>query len=465
MNLFIFLSQMGSNHHFRNFDNIDTWDENAHNWDLSHSHIAKIKHDNPNFGLFEWKFDYHWNIFNNFSLEVNLIDNLDGDKPCVVLWECRDEIGEIIRWEKNQDNPLIKNLLRKLQNKQTHLIFFNCDVGHLYNQGDEKDLDDPDWGYIKGFLKRFNISGEQISIIGPDKYVIKEDRDKVRNSGISIYNFHRQAAYQKVYNFTYYKNFNNVVKSTQPFLRQRKYLCLNNSTREHRADIFTFLHQSGFIDDGYLSYGSFYGDTGPNNQITAGVLSESQIEDVWHDFKDLDYKKSEIKETFKSIPRLVDKKINWTENFHGDIGTVINPSLHLSSYLNIVTETDFDMDWRDIQITHITEKTIKPIHMLQPFIMVGPYKTLEVLRDYGFKTFHPFIDESYDDCKDADKRMKMIKKEITRILSMDLAEMDKWYWKMFNILNHNFKHLKIHGKKQVTDLIDTLEIKWENLIK
>ena len=61
--------------------------------------------------------------------------------------------------------------------------------------------------------------------------------------------------------------------------------------------------------------------------------------------------------------------------------------------------------------------------------------------------------------------MKMIKKEITRILSMDLAEMDKWYWKMFNILNHNFKHLKIHGKKQVTDLIDTLEIKWENLIK
>ena len=43
MNLFIFLSQMGSNHHFRNFDNIDTWEENPHNWDLSLSHIAKIK--------------------------------------------------------------------------------------------------------------------------------------------------------------------------------------------------------------------------------------------------------------------------------------------------------------------------------------------------------------------------------------------------------------------------------------
>ena len=29
-------------------------------------------------------------------------------------------------------------------------------------------------------------------------------------------------------------------------------------------------------------------------------------------------------------------KVNWTENFDGDIGTVINPSLYLSSYFNIV---------------------------------------------------------------------------------------------------------------------------------
>ena len=85
------------------------------------------------------------------------------------------------------------------------------------------------------------------------------------------------------------------------------------------------------MEDGYLSYGSFYGNTGPNNAISAGVLSESQIEDVWQDFKDLKYEEEQIKETFKLIPRLVDKKLNWTGNFDGDIGTVINPSLYLNN--------------------------------------------------------------------------------------------------------------------------------------
>lgn len=460
MNLFIFLSQMGSNHHFRDFDDLSTWIKHHDQYEFKFSHIAL---NDP--GLFEWKFDYHHNNFNSFIDKINVLKNLDNDEPCVILWECRDEVGEIIRWETNQDNPLVQNLIRRLKNKQSNIIFFNCDVGHVYNKGNDKDLEDPDWEVIKLFLKKHDISGEQITIVGPDKYVIREDRKKLHNEGIEFCNFNRQAAYQKVYNFDFYRNFNKVVKSTKPFLRQKKYLCLNNSTREHRADIFTFLHQSGFIDDGYLSYGSFYGDTGPNNQISAGILSGSQIEDVWHDFKDLKYLKSQIKETFKLIPRLVDKKQNWTENFHGDIGTVINPSLYMNSYFNIVTETDFDMNWRDIQITHITEKTIKPIYMLHPFIIVGPYKTLEVLRDFGFKTFHPSIDESYDKEIDPEKRMKMIKKEITNLCTKSTEELDIWYWKMYDILEYNYKHLSVHSKKQITDLIKLLEKKWESLIK
>ena len=462
MNLFIFLSQMGTNHHFRNYKDISIWKDHHDQYEFKNSIIGPTKTDGS---LFEWKFDYHYNDFNRFINKINVLKTIDNDEPCVILWECRDEVGEIIRWETNQDDPLVKNLLRKLKNKQSHIVFFNCDVGYLRNKGNYKDLSDPDWGYLKSFLKRYNISGEQLSIIGPEKYVIKEDRDKLHNEDVSLYNFHRQAVYQRVYNFDFYRNFNKVVKSTRPFLRQKKYLCLNNSTREHRADIFTFLHQNNLMEDGYLSYGSFYGNTGPNNALSSGILSESQIEDVWHDFKDLKYLKSQIEETFKLIPRLVDKKRNWTENFDGDIGTVINSSLYLNSYFNIVTETDFDMDWKDIQITHITEKTIKPIHMLHPFIIVEPYKTLEVLRDYGFKTFSPFIDESYDECKDADKRMKLIKKEILRLTSMDMEELDRWYWSMFEILNHNFKHLPVHSKKQITDFINILETKWESLIK
>ena len=103
--------------------------------------------------------------------------------------------------------------------------------------------------------------------------------------------------------------------------------------------------------------------------------------------------------------------------------------------------------------------------MLHPFIIVGPYKTLEVLRDFGFKTFHPSIDESYDKEIDPEKRMKMIKKEITNLCTKSTEELDIWYWKMYDILEYNYKHLSVHSKKQITDLIKLLEKKWESLIK
>ena len=37
---------------------------------------------------------------------------------------------------------------------------------------------------------------------------------------------------------------------------------------------------------------------------------------------------------------------------------------------------------------------------------------IKKLKEWGFKTFHPFIDESYDDVLDKDKRQEMIFKQI-----------------------------------------------------
>ena len=138
MNLFIFLSQMGSNHHFRNYKDISIWKDYHDQYEFKNSIIGPSGTD---VGLFEWKFDYHYNDFNRFINKINILKTIDNDEPCVILWECRDEIGEIIRWETNQDYPLVKNLIRKLKNKQSHIVFFNCDVGYLRNKGNYKDLE------------------------------------------------------------------------------------------------------------------------------------------------------------------------------------------------------------------------------------------------------------------------------------------------------------------------------------
>ena len=43
-----------------------------------------------------------------------------------------------------------------------------------------------------------------------------------------------------------------------------------------------------------------------------------------------------------------------------------------------------------------------------PIIQFAPYKTLEVMKQYGFKTFDKWWDESYDDEPDDWKRLEMI---------------------------------------------------------
>jgi len=49
----------------------------------------------------------------------------------------------------------------------------------------------------------------------------------------------------------------------------------------------------------------------------------------------------------------------------------------------------------------LTEKTIRPISASKPFIIYGPKKFLQRLKDLGFKTFESLWDESYDEYEGA----------------------------------------------------------------
>ena len=56
---------------------------------------------------------------------------------------------------------------------------------------------------------------------------------------------------------------------------------------------------------------------------------------------------------------------------------------------------------------YVTEKTAKPLAFGIPFVAVGCHQYLRKLRKMGFKTFHPLIDESYDNEHSLDLRTKM----------------------------------------------------------
>lgn len=97
-------------------------------------------------------------------------------------------------------------------------------------------------------------------------------------------------------------------------------------------------------------------------------------------------------------------------------------------FLEIVVETDcITTEW-------ITEKTIKNLYIGKPFIVMGGAGILAKLKSFGFKTFSPWIDESYDDITNNYLRLEAIKQEIDRLADIDINHL---YQELLPILKHN----------------------------
>jgi hypothetical protein len=92
-----------------------------------------------------------------------------------------------------------------------------------------------------------------------------------------------------------------------------------------------------------------------------------------------------------------------------------NKEMYLDTYISIVTESIFFQTDIDYPTGFISEKIWKPIGHCQPFILAGPSKSLRHIKErYGFKTFHPYIDETYDEIDNDMERLKLIQIEVDK---------------------------------------------------
>jgi hypothetical protein len=111
----------------------------------------------------------------------------------------------------------------------------------------------------------------------------------------------------------------------------------------------------------------------------------------------------------------------------------INHIFYEQTYFSVVVESEMSTGYNQ----RYTEKTYKCLGMMHPFIVVGNPFTLKILHDDGFKTFHPFIDESYDVILDPKKRMEVIVKEIERLCNLSKSEWGVLLRDLEPILRHN----------------------------
>ena len=78
----------------------------------------------------------------------------------------------------------------------------------------------------------------------------------------------------------------------------------------------------------------------------------------------------------------------------------------------------------------------------RPFILLCVPQSLDYLRDLGYQTFHPFINESYDTEKDDGKRLLMILDEVSRLCYLKEQELQQFLSDVEPICEHNFKVLE-----------------------
>lgn len=233
------------------------------------------------------------------------------------------------------------------------------------------------------------------------------------------YFFHAFAAHDWYRGYRY----NNNLKPVQQRQLTKKFICLNRITsnaRVYRSILISNLIGAGIVDQGYVSHSNHC----PDNSL-------SYVENITESKYDFD--KASVIANISRIPEL---RVDYANSAIENQSMVLGPiDAMMSSFVNVVTETEF---WNTKQ--HLTEKIFKPIVAKQPFILAGCADNLAYLKDYGFKTFDRWWDESYDSIQDPIERLNAITKLLKDICSKDLDQLTAMLQEMESVLEYNYNH-------------------------
>lgn len=121
------------------------------------------------------------------------------------------------------------------------------------------------------------------------------------------------------------------------------------------------------------------------------------------------------------------------------------PKKHcIHSFLYLSTETSVDSE-----NMFFSEKIYKPIGIGMPFITLGNPGTLQDLRNRGFVTFSEWIDETYDNDYNINRRIQIIIENIKKFSTYNRNDLITIRKDMEPILQHNLNLYKMIRSKNI----------------
>lgn len=218
----------------------------------------------------------------------------------------------------------------------------------------------------------------------------------------------------------------------------KKYLNLNRRWRRHRPIIVALLELNDLLSQGHVS---FCKDVdGENWDVIYGFLGyilskgEENLYSVMTKNRD---RIEQIPDMFLDTNELYVNQVQVDNNLD---------SYYLDSYFSIVNETNYFKDLGEG--VFLSEKVFKPILKSHPFIIVSRPFSLQKLRELGYKTFSPYIDETYDTIVDDSERLFAIISEVKRLCELTPTELTEFLTNAKAIVEHNYELLI--SKKNVT---------------
>jgi len=364
-------------------------------------------------------------LFDDIIYDINLTDDsqkIEGKYivPIGVNQSTREWVGSV--YSENKTCQSFKNIFDKLSPailydlriRKAFLMIDNSLEGYhddmifdfLSENGLAREISPTQIIYVTGNLnienrlklwKLKNPKKESIHVIpyshfefdiGNKKRIMLEDGDS------SLLNFKQYYEYKK-------ENLDDI----------KVYNYLNKKPRNHRIFFYDTLIKWNLLDCGIISM----------NKV-------NEQEDILLDFNIKT--KEELEILNRNLPTYAYGVSNEVEAFkHYMYNFSVKETLN--SWITVVSETHFDDNQKTI---FLSEKTFKAIANEQPFVILGNKGSLVELHNYGYKTFNPLIDESYDEMGSIDRMNAILK------VLLDFSNRDnklEWLHWLGPILKHN----------------------------
>jgi len=336
--------------------------------------------------------------------------------------------------------------LHYIPNKVVELVNQNkCKVIFSYESEGDFPLEDFNtWFYWSKFILKERIDLDNVYIFSNDFKA--EERNNTQIKFFSSIHFldsishsfnkivEKQNGVEELsefpYNFIVKKsNEIDLNKKTKHFLSY-----LRNCARPHRVALASYFQHHNLWDTNNISFLKISWDNDECLYLPE-YLIPAQKELDKKEIVEIDTHHLERKTGFGTI-----FSSNW-ENYQ-------------ETFLSVVSETCYDNKKNDC--LYISEKSLKPIMNLHPFIIFSTPYFLKNLKELGFKTFNGFIDESYDDEQCPKRRLELIFTELDKFKEKSIKELKDWWIEIIPILEHNQNRLIELGKSK-TEKIKLLE--------